>query len=403
MRWGRSLCISYCLLTLTATPALGEKPEWSGRVGLEPRIFFEDPVFDEQPGRGVLPSVVFVPELRNEWNDGNDRFTVVGFFRYDQDDENRSHVDVREANWQHFQGPWSLLAGVGKVFWGVTESRHLVDIINQTDLVEDVDEEQKLGQPMLQLEHWSESGTIAVFVMPGFRERTFPAADARLRGPFPVDEDNAVYESGAEDNRTDIAVRWSNSVGDWDIGLAGFYGTGREPRLVPEFRNEEGIVLVPHYDVIEQFSIDAQYTREAWLWKLETLARSGHGDDFVALVGGLEYTIYGISDGPADFGLLAEYLYDDRDKTAPPTVLEDDVFLGFRYTLNDADDTNILAGAIFDIQTGESISIVEAQRRIGERLTLEAELRWFENISEHGLLLGYENDSYLTLRVSWYF
>jgi hypothetical protein len=45
---------------------------------------------------------------------------------------------VRELNWIHQAETWSLLAGVGKVFGSVTESRHLVDIINQTDLVEDI-------------------------------------------------------------------------------------------------------------------------------------------------------------------------------------------------------------------------------------------------------------------------
>ena len=40
---------------------------------------------------------------------------------------------------------WSLSIGLGKVFWGVTEFNHLVDVINQTDLVEGIDGEAKLG------------------------------------------------------------------------------------------------------------------------------------------------------------------------------------------------------------------------------------------------------------------
>ena len=44
-----------------------------------------------------------------------------------------------------------LLVGAAKVFWGTAESRHLVDIINQTDAVEDIDEEDKLGQPMVKV------------------------------------------------------------------------------------------------------------------------------------------------------------------------------------------------------------------------------------------------------------
>ena len=42
-----------------------------------------------------------------------------------------------------------LRAGIGRVFWGVTESYHLVDVINQTDLVENVDRKDKLGQPLV--------------------------------------------------------------------------------------------------------------------------------------------------------------------------------------------------------------------------------------------------------------
>ena len=49
---------------------------------------------------------------------------------------------LREAHWLHDKGAWDLLIGVGKVFWGVTESRHLVDIVNQTDLVENPDQEE---------------------------------------------------------------------------------------------------------------------------------------------------------------------------------------------------------------------------------------------------------------------
>ena len=41
--------------------------------------------------------------------------------------------------------------GVRRVFWGVAESNHLVDVINQTDAIENPDQEDKLGQPMLNL------------------------------------------------------------------------------------------------------------------------------------------------------------------------------------------------------------------------------------------------------------
>jgi hypothetical protein len=401
----RSARCAYCgaVLIVIANQCLAQQQDWAGYIAFEPRIFFEDPKYDQHPHNGLSPSAVVSPEFRYEWHEGSDRITIIPFYRYDADDENRTHWDLREANWQHFRGPWTWLLGVGKVFWGVTESRHLVDIINQTDLVEDIDEEQKLGQPMINLEHWSEGGTLSLFLLPGFRERTFPANNARLRGPLPISNHDAVYDSGAGDQHLDIALRWTKSVTNWDIGLSGFYGNGREPRLVPTLVASGSVFLVPHYDVISQLGVDIQYTQEAWLWKLEAIGRSGQGDDFGAFAGGVEYTFYGIRGTNADIGLLAEYLYDARDDAAPPTSLDDDVFVGARFTLNDADDTNILVGAIVDPADGETIAFVEAQRRMGERWTLEFELRLLTNISEDGCLYGFEKDSYMTLRTSWYF
>ena len=61
-----------------------------------------------------------------------DSFTFQPFIRIDQQDEERSHFDIRELAWLHVGNDWELRTGIRKVFWGVNESQHLVDIINQT-------------------------------------------------------------------------------------------------------------------------------------------------------------------------------------------------------------------------------------------------------------------------------
>ena len=75
------------------------------------------------------------------------------------------------------------------------ESRHRVDYINQTDGVEDVDGEDKLGQPMLNLGLQRDWGDLNFFYLPYFRERTFPGTKGRLRAPLVVDTDRARYEA----------------------------------------------------------------------------------------------------------------------------------------------------------------------------------------------------------------
>lgn len=382
--------------------AAAQYPSVSGSVGVEPRVFLDEPAFPEQPGAGLSPSALIAPELRLDWNDREDQLTFSLFARYDGDDDNRSHWDVREAYWRHNQGNWTWLLGVNRIFWGVTESRHLVDIVNQTDLVEDIDEEDKLGQPMISVEHWGpETGSVALYVMPGFRERTFPAGDARLRGPLPVDTDNAEYESSAGNRRVDWALRWSKTLGHWDLGWSGFHGTGREPVLVPRTDTSGNTVLVPRYEVIGQLGTDIQYTRDAWLWKLEAIGRRGHGSPFAAVVAGFEFTLYGLGNTSSDLGLLAEVLYDGRDQTAPPTFYDKAWFGGVRWSANDTQDTTLLAGAL--VRDGGSIAILEAARRLGQNWTVALEARLFVNVADQDpVLAGYRNDSYLTVAISRY-
>jgi len=390
-------------ILLVAWPAGAAEWDLSGSLQLETRVFPSDPAYAGQKDATVSPSVAVEPELIVDTESGADRFTVKPFLRLDADDENRSHGDLREANWLHFGDGYDLVVGLDKVFWGVAESRHLVDIVNQSDLVEDIDQEDKLGQPMAQLQVGTEWGVLRGFFMPVFRERTFPDDDARFRGALPI-ADTAAYQSGAEQFHPDLALRWSDTFGGFDVGLSYFRGTGREPRLVPTARNGR-TELVPTYDLIDQAGVDVQYTTGAWLWKFEGIARAGQGDAFLASVAGFEYTLYQVAETDADLGLLLEYLYDGReeDGDAPLTPFQNDLFVGARVTLNDEDDTTFLAGAITDVEDRSVSLSLEASRRIGNDLKVELEARLFPDVAPDNVLYGIRRDNVVTLRLSRYF
>jgi hypothetical protein len=256
---------------------------------------------------------------------------------------------------------------------------------------------------MANLNYFTRLGTFGLFVLPGFRERTFPDREARLRGSNPVLVDDARYDSGAEQYHVDFAGRWWHTIDGLDVGIAHFHGTGREPRLIPEMRSGE-VVFIPFYDQIDQSSIDAQLTVGDWLLKLEGIMRSGQGDRFFATVAGFEYTLRGAFGGRPDLGLLAEYHYDGRDDTAPPTTFDRDIFVGARLTLNDPQSTSVLAGAIID-QSDQTTAInVEAERRLGDRWKVEMEARLFVNVSpSDSVLYGIRRDDHVVLRLSRFF
>lgn len=371
----------------------------SGYTAGEIRLFFESAALPEQSDEPQL-SCVLTPEFHYRSDDRAHQIRLIPFMRLDSIDANRTHADLREGYWRCARDSWRVLVGVNRIFWGVAESRHLVDIINQTDSVEDIDQEEKLGQPMVLYGSQQAWGDVQLFLMPYFRERTFPSPSGRLRTDPPV-SDTAIYESAAAQWHVDAAVRYAHHAGGWDIGGSYFYGTSREPVLFP---SETESRLVPVYEVIHQIGADVQYTRDAWLWKFEGIVRDGDDDRFTAMVGGFEYTRYQAWNSPADLGCLFEYTYDGRELfRAPPTVYDNDVYIGLRLSLNDEQTTEALLGALVDLDTAATFVSLEARRRVGDAWTVVLDGRFFANLNEDTFAESFARDSFINIGLRRYF
>ena len=372
----------------------------TGDVTVEFRHFYSSPVRSGQETNNL--SLSAEPEFYYPFSDSRDSVTFSPFFRIDQNDPERSHVDIREMKWHTVHPQWEMRIGIDSVFWGVTETRHLVNIINQIDLVEDSDEEELLGQPMVLFSLIQDWGYLDMFVLPGFRERTFPGRKGRPGSRTLIDTNRAVYESGAEDHHVDFALRWSHVLGPWDIGVAHFCGTSREPRfdpLVSRVNKYGELRLIPIYDIINQTSVDLQGTFSSWLLKLEAITRSGQEDRFCAAVTGFEYTFSDIASSGMDVGIIGEYLYDERDSDP----MNDDMALGVRISLNDMQSTEMVAALIQDTTNRSRSYYLEASRRIGDSFKLAIEMRGFGNVDRNDPLWEYEKDDYLQIEVGWFF
>jgi len=375
--------------------------EWSGNIALEYKSFNQDGLSSSQFNQ--YGSVSVQPEWFHEWDNGKQSLTFVPFSRWDQYDEKRTHSDIRELSWLKVFDESELRVGVRKVFWGVSESQHLVDVINQTDLVESTDGEEKLGQPMINYALINDWGTVDFFVLPYFRERTFPGINGRLRTSLVVDTTNPDYESKDKEKNIDYAIRWSHSIGDWDIGLSHFDGTSRDPSFVVGLDASSNPVFRPVYNQMQQTGIDLQATKEAWLWKLEAINRRMKGKSYVAATAGFEYTFYSIFESASDIGLVMEYLYDDRG-TKALTPFEDDLMVGLRWTNNDENDTTILFGVIADRSDRSRLYSIEGSRRIGDSWKLNIEARIFDGIPPADqFLYPFRQDSFAQVELAYYF
>ena len=374
--------------------------EISNRIGIEQRLFTDDALLPTQLETSQT-SVLFEPEIYWSWDSAHS-VIFKPFVRYDAQDDERTHFDIREFSHIYASDNWEIRSGIRKVYWGVTEFQHLVDVINQTDAVDSFDGEEKLGQLMVNLSLVKDWGIVDLYVLPGLRERTFAGEKGRLRIPYVVNTEHVTYESEDEDQHVDFAARWTHTIGDMDIGAAWFHGTNREPLLIPAIDGDE-VVLRQYYQQMDQISFDAQLIVEDWLWKLEAINRYTENDDFVALQTGFEVSFYGVYDSNADLGLLMEYGWDSRDKEDTTSVFQNDILIGTRLAFNDVQSTELLAGLGYDLDYQSTSFLVEANRRIGDSFTASLDLRLFSTDDIDDPLMALEQDDHIQFSLEWFF
>ena len=383
--------------------------ETSGRVSFESRWHPQSAAYAGQ--RSHASGLVVEPEFYLE-DQGGRSFHLAPFYRHDAGDPSRTHFDLREAYLLLFgdvaNSEWELRLGVDRVFWGVTESRHLVNIVNQIDLVEHPYKEPKLGQPMAHLTFSGDWGTAEVFGLTYHRGRTFPGRFGRLRFPFVVDNDRVTYESDARQWHLDVAGRYSRSFGPLDLGLSVFDGTSRDPFLTLDPDRAGAPALVPYYEQIRQFGLDAQLTAGSWLFKLEAIRRTGARNllgveaDYSASTFGGEYTFYSVSGSAVDLTLLSEWNYDARRQYAT-NIFQNDFFLGARIAFNDVQSTEILTSILRDADSSGQVLTLELNRRISDQWSLRLEAIALRGIQEADLTYLTRRDSFVELNLIYNF
>ena len=393
-------CYALAQLFLLCQPSTGKGIELSGDLSLEGRLFLSDPAWPGQKDSSL--SAAANVELYQTFRD-NLSFTLRGFFRIDNQDKERTHGDLRLAELLYYNDSFELTAGLGKVFWGATEFVHLVDIINQTDQIEALDGEQKLGQPMVHLTVPSEWGVIEGFALPWFRERTFPGKHGRFRTPLVVDTDKTVYESSSEEHHFDFALRYSVTVNQADIGLYYFNGTARDPVLLGAVDTTSNRpTLYPYYEQIGQTGLDIQLSAGEWLLKGEAYYRTGQSRSYAATTFGFEYTFVGIGGSMVDMGLIGEYVYDDRDNGWLPTIYDNDIMAGVRLVVNDMADTTLLCGVIRDLHSGSTIIGIEGSRRMGDSIRINLDASFFVDMDHSDPAFAFAKDDFIKLEAVYY-
>jgi len=345
------------------------------------------------------------------------------FVRKDSEESNRSRADFDRLVLDYKIDGIYLSAGTDIIFWGVTESQHLVDIINQTDLSYNVDLEDKISQPMLQATFENERFVLDTVVMFGHKERIFPD-EGRLTSVFNISED-AVYLNSGRDKSIDFAARIYSYLDNSDIAVSYFNGTSREPDFVLRPTGStsgtiDDLELVPVYDNLQQLGLEHQYFVGDAVFKTEAVLREPESaDSNHAITSGVEYTLFNPGALNGDVGLVAEYSYDSRGEDAPALNLEHDVTTALRFTMHDHLSSRHLIGATWDHHYDDVVLFLESTLTLPYDLKLDIEARVFsggdapestgliDNLEQlsnsKNKFYSVQDDDYLSIRLGYYF
>ncbi len=321
------------------------------------------------------------------------------FLRLDQKDPARTILDINEFYLAINKSDWELKIGSKQLFWGVLESNHLVDIVNQTNAAENIDLEDKLGQPMLNFTMVSEWGVFDVFLLAMQRKRRFSSEEGRPHTGFEPFLKNGAFDDRGEN--FDYIFRYENSGTLFDLGLYYFEGLARSPIFISENPETPQDSLVA-YPKINQFAADLQITLANTLLKFEGLYRKSRVDDNGAFGIGFEHTLYGIFGSNNDLGVLAEYHWDSRDSD---TVFQfsNDLFFGLRLNTNQAHDGQILLGILNSLDNCSSTAFIEGSMRFAKNWKFYFEGRIFSLIDNNHSLSNLSDDSYIQLSLAKFF
>lgn len=418
------------------TADAGDHPFWPGQVqtrlelGMEARSFADD----ELP---VTADLGLAISARLDWRHRHaaweQRLRVSA--KADPYDSGRNRLNIEEAQWQWRADPWRVRLGAELVNWTATEAFHPADVINARDLDSDLENFDKLGEPMALVEYASGGGSVWQFMaMPWYTQTRFAPPASRVSFVPPgIDLDGRArrFDGDGQWRRSNVgpqfALRWQRSIGSGDYSLHYVAQMDRLQPLAAWSLADGRSVAV--FQSARQFGGTWQQAFESgWLLKLEAAHRrfarpadpqaaaSAAGLTFAgapfpdrnhtAVALGLEYT-RAIGLGDSTFLFEVQTIAGvSRPLATTLSPFQRDVLIGYRLGLANAASGEWLAYAIVDLDhPGERLWNLSYQQRIGEHYTLELGVRLFDaavNSPDSGLAALRQAD-HLRLNVTRYF
>lgn len=356
------------LSTLLSSFLLSKGMEYKGNIGFE-SSYIEHDIANKRDQQHALHMEL---ELKQKLSDGQIVFNGEAF--YDKDDENRRYVDVNDLYYKHEFENSDLLVGRNTRFWGAMEFYNHTDVFNTKDWLDNpFDYDSKIGSNNIAYTHYFDNSDLAVIAKIGQAKQR--VQDNESVNNFLPPNYNDTLVTQKDKNRPTLYVKYTGSAEEVQLDYALIYQNGYDEQ---RYLAPVGTSLQQHAYLVDKVIGYATYVDGETIYKTE-LAYSKSDDDKVSdyaqISAGLEHTFYGVI-GKSDIGLLAEYYrYEEEDSSKLGAkefgnLFSNDVSLGFRMTLNDSDDSDILGGLSLDQDNDEKLLFVEYNTRLYNKYKL---------------------------------
>ncbi len=346
-------------------------------------------------------------------------------------DQERNIAVIEDAWLAYKFESWYLKVGAEVQNWTATEAFHPADIINSQNLDSNLENPEKLGEPIISAEHRVGTGKLSLFILPYQMETVYGPDSSRLSG---LGENTEIGDALWFDGKTleeaavsaeQWGIRFTQTLGGADFAL---HYLEHYDRLQPLFLSASSNPNMPrpvyfksqnagltYAHVIDAAVLKLEYNYKDFVEQEEPVFNAALGGnlalsqaDHSQLALGLEYNIFHDSGTETALYLEGQGIFGVDDEVAQTlSVFQKDVFIGVRHALNDVMGREIFAFVIVDAEdTSDYMYNFRYQQRLSDIVTLQLGLRIVESGQRANSLLGLhaiERSDHVFINLTCYF
>ena len=361
----------FCILAVFSN---ADNLELKSYLGLEYKSYLKNAQGDTNHNSALT----FQNELKYSFSNSK-LYSKIDILK-DSSEKQRDYIDINELYLLRSFNDFDFYLGKKIIFLGSLEAYNIVDIFNRQNYKKDMLSDYKTGAFLSGVNYYSEDDSRLNIYIKGFEEDIEFSDQNSPYYPFgnnSYDKD-LLFANGSE--RASFLSTYLKTYDEditADISYGVFYGYDNR-LLYTKIDNTYRTML---FQSMKLFTYDT-FVIDSTLIKLEasyTKIKDDGGfslEDFYEFGFGGEYTFEQIIDSH-NLGLIAEFYKSDSELTS----MQSDLFFALRYSLNDMDSSEFLAGIVKDTQNNERNLYFKYEGRISDTLKASSDLRYLKSES----------------------